>query len=254
MKIVIVEDEVLASDRLQSLISECEPDAQIMSCFDSVTESVEYFRSGKSADLLLLDIQVADGKTFEIFDQVSIDIPVIFTTAYDQYALSAFRYFSIDYLLKPIQPKELKAALHKFRKMSSHQGLSTDALRAIKELIGKNEKTFRERFSIKAGNKLQYKTIHDVAFFFADGKTAYLVTKKDNKKYIIDFTLDELEDSVDPKKFFRVSRKHIVCVDAIAEVRGLISGKLEVILNQICDQHIAVSRDRAHDFRRWLNQ
>lgn len=254
MKIVIVEDELLAADRLRSLIRECQPDAQVVCTFDSVEESVQYFQDGKTADLLMLDIQVADGKTFEIFDRVSIDIPVVFTTAYDQYALSAFRYFSIDYLLKPIQPDDLKAALQKYKKLSARQELGQEALNAIRSLIGKSEKTYRERFTIKAGNKLLYKSVNDVAFFFADGKTAYLVTKKEARKYIIDFTLEELEGSLDPKLFFRVSRKHIVCVNAIAEVKGLISGKLEVLLNQVCDQQILVSRDRAHDFRRWLNQ
>ncbi|HEY0744838.1 MAG TPA: LytTR family DNA-binding domain-containing protein [Chryseosolibacter sp.] len=254
MKIVIVEDEMLAADRLQTLIRQCEPNADIVGSFDSVAESVTYFQSGNSADLLMLDIQVADGKTFEIFDRVSIDIPVVFTTAYDQYALSAFRYFSIDYLLKPIQPDELRTALQKYRKLSARQGLGADALNALKDLIGKPEKNYRERFTIKAGNKLQYKSVKDVAFFFADGKTAYLVTKKEARKYLIDITLEDLENSLDPKFFFRVSRKHIVCVDAIAEVRGLISGKLEVILNQPCDQEILVSRERAQQFRRWLNQ
>lgn len=245
---------MLAADRLQTLIKQCEPGADIVGSFDSIAESVHYFKSGKSADLLMLDIQVADGKTFEIFDRVAIDMPVVFTTAYDQYALSAFRYFSIDYLLKPIQPNELKSALEKYRKLSTRQGLGAEALNALKDLIGKWEKNFRERFTIKAGNKLQFKSVKEVAFFFADGKAGYLVTKKDARKYLIDITLEELENSLDPKNFFRVSRKYIVCVEAIAEVKGLISGKLEVILNQSCEQEIVVSRERAQQFRRWLNQ
>jgi DNA-binding LytR/AlgR family response regulator len=197
---------------------------------------------------------VADGKTFEIFDHLTLDIPIIFTTAYDQYALAAFRYHSIDYLLKPIQPEELQRSLEKYKKLVVRKGLDATAINALKELIGKSERNYRERIITKTGNKLQFKSTKEVAFFFADGKAAYLVARNDGRKYIIDVTLEELENTLDPKSFFRVSRKHIVCVDAIAEVKGLISGKLELRLNQVCDQEIQVSRERAHQFKSWLNQ
>ena len=253
MKVLIVEDERLAAERLQYLLRTCEQDIEVVDVIDSVEDAVTFFRSGKKTELLLLDIQLADGKSFEIFEKVKIELPIIFTTAFDQYAIQAFKVHSIDYLLKPVQQSDLNYAIEKFRKITAPISLTSEDLIELKALLAKNKKTYKERFIIKSGNKLQFKQTDDIAYFFADGKTAFLVSKKENRKYLIDHTLEELENTLNPKAFFRISRKFIVGVESIAEVKGLISTRLEVKLNQPCEHELAVSRDRAQDFKNWLN-
>ncbi len=253
MKVLIVEDEPLAAERLQHLLRSCEPDVQIIDQLDSVVETVSFFRSGKKIDLLLLDIQLADGKSFEIFTKTEIDVPIIFTTAFDQYAIQAFKLHSIDYLLKPFQLADLQKALDKFKRLSSPASLSVDDITSLKLLLSNKIRTFKERFIIKSGNKLSYKIASEVAYFFADGKATFLVSKKENRRYLIDHTLEELESTLNPQLYFRISRKFIVSVDSIAEVKGLISTRLEVKLNQPCEHDLSVSRDRAQDFKAWLN-
>jgi DNA-binding LytR/AlgR family response regulator len=203
----------------------------------------------------LLDIELSDGKSFEAFTKADISTPVIFTTAYDQYALQAFKHFGIDYLLKPVQKKDLNRALEKYHAISSHkQKLGSEEINLLKQLVRNSAKSYRERFLIKAGNKLQFKTGSDVAYFYAEGKAAYLVSYKENRKYLIDHTLEELESTLDPALFFRISRKYIVHMQSIAEIKGLISSRLEVKLNQPCEHDLTVSRDRAAAFRHWLDQ
>ncbi|HPH45432.1 MAG TPA: LytTR family DNA-binding domain-containing protein [Chryseolinea sp.] len=254
MKVLIVEDEPLAAERLQLLLKICESDVEIIDQIDSVEETVSFFKSGKKIDLLFLDIQLADGKSFEIFDKVKVDVPIIFTTAFDQYAMQAFKVYSIDYLLKPLQQTDLQKALDKFKKLLSPTALSAEDLVSLKALLAQSTKSYKERFIIKSGNKLHYKPASEVAYFYADGKSAFLVSKKENRKYLVDHTLEELESTLDPKTFFRISRKFILAVDSISEVKGLISTKLEVKLNQPCEHDLSVSRDRAQDFKNWLDR
>ncbi|MCU0357601.1 MAG: LytTR family DNA-binding domain-containing protein [Cyclobacteriaceae bacterium] len=255
MKVLIAEDEPLAAERLSSLLHECHEAVTITDCVDSVEGLAGHFNSGQNPDLLLLDIELSDGKSFEAFNKATINTPVIFTTAYDQYALQAFRHFGIDYLLKPIQKTELQKALDKFQKMTNPgQALSREEVSVLRQWVQKNSKSYRERFLIKAGNKLQFKTSGDVAYFYADGKSAYLVSYKENRKYLIDHTLEELEGVLDPSSFFRISRKFIVHVQAIAEVKGLISSRVEVKLSQPVEHELSVSRDRVAAFKNWLNQ
>jgi len=253
MKVLIAEDEQLAAERIQVLLKICAPESVVIEQTDSVEDTIAFFKSGKTVDLLLLDIQLADGKSFEVFDKISLDVPVIFITAYDQYAIHAFKFHSIDYLLKPIQQEDLQHAIDKFKRHAVPRVLEPLEINAVRDLLSKAQKGYKERFLIKAGNKLQYKLTADVAYFFAEGKEAYLVTKKENRKYLIDQTLEELEAVVDPGVFFRISRKHIVCIDSIAEVKGLVSTRLEVKLNQACEHELSVSRDRAQSFKTWLD-
>lgn len=254
MKVLIVEDETLAAERLGTLLRKCNPEVDIVNQLDSVEDTVRFFQDAEEKiDLLLLDIQLADGKSFEIFDQVKVDVPVIFTTAYDQYALQAFRFLSIDYLLKPVQEENLSSALEKFRKLNVKPGMPMQELAALKELILSQGKTYRERFLIKTGNKLSFKLTSDVSYFYADGKIVYLVSRNDGRKYMVDHTLEELEEVLDPGLFFRISRKYIVSIAGIAEVKGLLSGKLELKLSQACEHELMVSRDRITAFKQWLN-
>jgi DNA-binding LytR/AlgR family response regulator len=253
MNILIAEDEILAAERLNSLLAACDPQIRIIDNLDSVSDVVAFFKAGGSIDLLLLDIELADGKSFEIFDKIDIAIPIIFITAYNEFALDAFKYYSIDYLLKPVQLGNLQAAINKFKKISGYQSSPPD-WKALQMMLRQATTPHKERFILKSGNKLFYKNASEIAYFFADGKTAYLVSKKENRKYIVDYTLEELEKILDPKMFFRINRKFIVSIDSLAEVKGLVSSRMEIKLNQPCEYELSVSRDRSHGFKSWLDQ
>ena len=256
MRTLIVEDEVLAAERLTEMLTAYDPTSiEIVDRLDSIQDTIRFFQSEKKIDLVLLDIQLADGKSFEIFNHVNIDAPIIFTTAYDQYALQAFKLHSIDYLLKPIQYEDLVRALEKFKKFSTADTHLNDAeIKALKALLSQAQHVYKQRLLIKSGNKLQYKPVDTAAYFFADGKTVYMVDKSDNRKRMLDHTLEELERMLDPKYFFRISRKFIVNFDAVTEIKGLISSKLEVKLNQPTEHDLSVSRERAHEFKAWLDR
>ncbi len=255
MRILIVEDETLAAERLTEMLAKYDSSSiEIVDQLDSIQDVVRFFKSGKIVDLVLLDIQLADGKSFEIFNHINIDVPIIFTTAYDQYALEAFKLHSIDYLLKPIQYEDLVRALEKFKKLSSGTRLNASEIKALKALLSQSQHAYKQRLLIKSGNKLQYKPVDSAAYFFADGKTVYMVEKHENRKRMLDHTLEELESMLDPKYFFRISRKFIVNFDAITEIKGLISSKLEVKLSQSCEHDLSVSRERAHEFKAWLDR
>jgi DNA-binding LytR/AlgR family response regulator len=254
MKVLLAEDELLAAERLQELLKQCAPEAIVVEHVDSVAEAVTFLKKGLPLDLLLLDIQLADGKSFEIFEKVKVDVPVIFITAYDQYAIHAFKFHSIDYLLKPIQQGDLQYALNKLKKLSIPKGAGLVDLAILKKILNEKTKSFKERFMVKTGNKLQYKPTAEIAYFFAEGKEAYLVTRNENRKYLIDHTLEELESILDPSIFFRISRKFIINVNSILEIKGLVSTRLEVKLNQSCEYDLSISRDRAQEFKVWLDR
>ena len=253
MNVLIAEDEILAAERLEEMLHACKPGTHVVDTFDSVRDIVAFFNDQRKADLLLLDIQLADGKCFELFNKISVDIPIIFTTAYDEFALQAFKFHSIDYLLKPVKQSELANALQKFEKMTGPKVLQTQELELLKDMLFPAHKPYKERFMIKAGNKLQYRASKDVSYFFADNKDAYLVCSKDNRRYIIDHTLEELERLLDPKCFFRISRKYIINIDNISEVNGLIRSKLRVRLQPAASHELMVSRERAQAFKSWLD-
>lgn len=253
MNVLIAEDETLASERLISLLEECDPDIKIVDSLDSVSDVVDFFKSGGSIDLLLLDIELADGKSFEIFDKVAISSPIIFTTAYSQFALEAFKFYSIDYLLKPVQLEDLRTAINKFKRISIDRS-TPFKWEILEKLLLQATSQYKERFVVKSGTKLFYKPISEIAYFFADGKNAYLVSKRENRKYMIDYSLEELDKLLDPKIFFRINRKFILCIDSVFEVRGSMSTRMEIRLNQPCEYELSVSRDRAHNFKSWLDR
>jgi DNA-binding LytR/AlgR family response regulator len=253
MRAIVVEDEELAAERLIDLIKAIDPTMEIVAQPDTVADTLHFLKTQPVPDVIFLDIQLADGRSFEIFERASIDSPIIFITAYDQFTLKAFKVNSIDYLLKPVQKEDLRLALEKLKKLN-RKGLNGDELDLLKEIIKSKGQSYKQRLVIKAGNKIQFKPAEEVAYFFADGKEAYMVSRKENRKHLIGYTLEELEEILDPRDFFRISRKFIVRADAIAEVKGLISSRLEVKLIQNTEHELAVSRERAQDFKTWLDQ
>lgn len=253
MKVLIVEDEQLAAERLEQMIQAFDPTIEIVGPFDTVKESSEVIQRTADLDVLFMDIQLADGKSFEVFDKILCDKPIIFTTAYDQYALRAFKLNSVDYLLKPIRPEELRQALEKFKRLNPAERPAPLSPEVLQEIIRSTQPAFKKRFLVKQGTKILYKSVDEIAYLFADGKLAYLVSREQNKQYIIDHTLEELEaDMLNPADFFRISRKHIVHIKSIQEVRAS-AAKLEVVLAGVSTP-LPISRERAVEFKQWLNQ
>ena len=256
MNVLIVEDEPLAVKRLETLLREAAPDAQIVGRVDTVRNFVRWWQTHGtshpfSPDLLLMDIQLADGLSFDIFQQVSVKTPVIFTTAYDEYALKAFKVNSVDYLMKPVEVEELKRAIDKFREQ--HQTSMPDNLVNMLEAFGVKPINYKSRFLIKQGGRFEVVETGDILYIYADDKVVFLVTNQ-NRKYIIDETLDELESKLDPAFFYRISRKYICHLSAIERIEPYFNGRLRLWLkHRPADEEIFVSRERVDGFKTWLN-
>jgi DNA-binding LytR/AlgR family response regulator len=214
-----------------------------------VEDSVAFFREQPSIDLIFMDIQLADGLSFDIFQQVKIDTPVIFTTAWDHYALKAFKVNSIDYLLKPIDETALTEALQKFERIEK-SSLGYDTLVS---LLKKEQPNYRKRFLIKAAGRLAFIPVEDAAYFFSDDGNTFIVTKK-GERYLLDLTLEELEIQLQPEFFFRINRKMTVGLDSIQRIEPHLSNRLVVDLKPAFDETVFVSRQRVSEFKSWIDQ
>jgi len=253
MKVVIIEDEAFAALRLKKMIHAFNPDIKILAELESVAESVKWFRSNPEPDLIFLDIHLEDDLSFAIFDQVNISSPVIFTTAFDEYAIKAFKLKSIDYLLKPIVHEELAAALKKYEQYSGLHPNAVD-LQSLYNLLTKKDNKYRERFSISVGTKIKMFEISEIAYFFALDKGIYLRTFQGNS-FNVDFTLDKLEEMLDPKMFFRINRKYLVNIGSISNMVIYSRSRIKLELKPKADIELdtVVSIDRSADFRKWIN-
>jgi DNA-binding LytR/AlgR family response regulator len=251
MKVLIVEDERLAAERLEELIKQYDTGITIAGPLDTVQETSQYLSANNDIDVLFLDIQLADGKSFELFEHTPYHKPVIFTTAYDHYSLKAFKYNSIDYLLKPVRFEDLTFALNKFKRLNPGDKMGILTKELARELMQAN--TFKKRFLVKQGSRIQYIPVEEIAYLYADGKISYLVSKE-QKQFVIDHTLEELESELlDPTHFFRISRKSIVRIDSIREIRTH-DNRLEINLTQPATLELIVSRDKLKAFKDWLNR
>lgn len=255
MNVLIVEDEELAAERLEELVRQYSADIYVLERIDTVKDTVTFIQEREhEIDLILLDIQLADGKSFEIFDQVRFYTPVIFTTAYDEFTLNAFKLNSIDYLLKPIKYEALKAALEKFERLKENQRVPIIDKKLISTILRENSKTYKKRFLVKFGKRMQFKNAEEIAYLYAEDKICHIVEKVTCKQYIIDHTLEELDDGLlDPQAFFRINRQFIINIDTIREVKSYYNNRLEVILKIPCEEKLIVSRKKVKDFKNWLN-
>ena len=252
MKILIVEDEAPAAKRLSQLILNSQAHAAIVAVIDSVESSVKWLRNFPPPDLIFLDIQLADGLSFDIFTQVKIESPIIFTTAYDQYTLKAFKMNSVDYLLKPIDPKELENAFEKYKKIYKQQQLYD--VSAIEKIIqGMTQKPYKERFLVKQGQQLNYISIQNIAYFFSEEGLVYAQSKA-GKKHHVDYTLDQLETLICPDDFFRINRKIITHLRSIHKIHSYFNSRLKLELKPQRELEVIVSRDRVGDFKLWLDR
>lgn len=253
MNILILEDEKAAATRLRALIKELQPQAVIIRVLESVREAITWFGNNPHPDIVLSDIQLADGLSLDVFRQVEVNAPVIFTTAYDAYTLSAFKLNSIDYLLKPIDKEELKAAFTKYHTLHAREdGLSKKMIGLLQQLGG-DKKAYKSRFLIKQGDRLITILTGDVAYIRADDKVVFLHTTK-GQKHIIDDSLDELEKVMDPAVFFRINRTYMAPLTSIDKINNHFKGRLKISLHNCTDEDIFISRARAATFKEWLNK
>jgi len=252
MNALIIEDEPQAAQRLESLMKKIVPGVVIVNKIDSISKSVQWIKSNPAPDLILMDIQLADGISFLIFEQCEVKSPVIFTTAYDEYALKAFKVNSIDYILKPVDEAELGAAIRKYSSLSAElkPNVKLDNIeQAIQMLMRKH----KSRFVIKVGEHLRSIEVTDILFFVSMEKTTFCHTRE-NRKNILDFTLDELEDVLDPDIFFRINRKYIVSASAIQDMISYTNSRLKLVLKNSDDNDVIVARERVQEFKDWLDR
>ncbi|MFT3795760.1 LytR/AlgR family response regulator transcription factor [Flavobacterium sp.] len=252
MKTIIIEDEKPAARLLQRKLEKMNIHTGAM--LHSVSEAIEWFLANEHPDLIFLDIQLSDGLSFEIFEKVAIKSAVIFTTAYDEYALKAFKLNSIDYLLKPIDEDDLESAIQKFRnRIPAQRSLQID-FNQIRGLLGNPfEKHYKKRFTVKIGQSLKVIGVEEIECFYSENKGTYIHTKE-NRDYIIDSTLEVLEQELDPEVFFRVSRKFIIPLQAIREILQYSNSRLKVVLPSYKADEVVVSREKVTDFKSWIDK
>lgn len=252
-KVLLIEDEKPAAEWLQQLILRVDPRISILAVIDSVSGAVEWFERHSAPDLVFMDIQLADGISFDIFERVKVLCPVIFTTAYEEYAIKAFKVNSIDYLLKPIAWIELEAAFQKFVQQTTnsttHQPVSIELLKRVKEMMRKQYKT---RFVIKVGDHLKSIPVEEILFFYSLEKASYLCTN-DFRTYLVDYSLDRISEMIDEQRFFRINRKYILSSQSIADIVIYSNSRLKIKLKKPDQESIIVSRDKVHEFKEWLD-
>lgn len=253
MKILILEDEQAAAERLQTQLKAVAPEAEIIDILESVRQAMRWFKDNDTPDLILSDIQLADGLSLDVFKKVNTTAPVIFTTAYDAYTLRAFKLNSIDYLLKPIDADELKAAIDKYRSIYTKKENMDRKFLDLFQNIAAGKANYKSRFLIKQGDRLITVPVDEVAFVRADDKVVFLHTT-DGRKHIIDEPLDELESMLDPNVFFRINRTYIAPLSSIDKIHNHFNGRLKITLLKSDDTDIFVSRARATAFKQWLNK
>jgi len=251
MNVLIVEDEAIAANNLEKLLFKIDPGIVVKAKVESINESVRWLQN-HSVDLIFMDIHLSDGLSFSIFEQLDLKIPVVFTTAYDQYTLKAFKVYSIDYLLKPIDIEDLKRSIDKFKSLTKS---NTNQNIDIKSLIESftTGKEYQKRFIVYAGQKIKMIKTSEIAYFNGSDKGTFLCTFS-NTNHSVEFSLDKLENMLDPEIFFRINRNYIVNIEAIKEMFTLSKSRIKVELNPKAEEETLVSFNRMSSFRKWINR
>ncbi len=252
MRVIIIEDEAPAANRLTKLLHALSDEIEVVHRLDSVAAAIQYFRSADNIDLIFMDIQLADGLSFDIFYQAKITVPVIFTTAFDQYTLKAFKVNSIDYLLKPIDEEELRTAVEKYRQLyhKKENDFSEKILKLVREMTAAK---YKERLLVKRGQQLGYIKTEATAFCYADGKLCFAVDFNNNR-HLLENNLSQLEEQLQPNKFYRINRHLLVNIEAIKKVHTWLGGRLKLEILPATNAETIVSRERVNGFKEWLGQ
>jgi len=250
MNVAIIEDEALAAEHLERLLSDLDPTIVVSARLTSVSSSIAWLRNNRP-DLIFLDIQLSDGLSFSIFESVRVESPIIFTTAYDQYAIKAFKVNSVDYLLKPIRSEDLQVSLTKLKGMG--KSLQPDIEELVRALRSKTAE-YKKRFLIQFGEKLRKVEVEEIAYFYAMEKAVFLMTHQ-NHAYPVDFTLDALEKMLDPARFFRINRRMLIGFDAIKNMIPYSRSRIKIDLAPVAPHDIEalVSVERAAAFKKWMD-
>ncbi len=252
MKVVIIEDEIPAANRLSKLLQQYSDEVEIIHKADSIEASVRYLSSGQNIDLIFMDIQLADGLSFDIFEKVKVTTPVIFTTAFDQYTLKAFKVNSIDYLLKPIDENELQQSMEKYQQLypKTQTNFSDKIFKLMQDM---NAVKYKERLLIKRGQQLSYLKTANTAYCFADGKLCYAVDFN-GAKYLLESNLSQLEEQLQPDNFYRINRHLLVNIEAVKKVHTWLGGRLKLEICPSTTAETVVSRERVNGFKEWLGR
>jgi DNA-binding LytR/AlgR family response regulator len=249
MKIIILEDEARAANHLERLLDKVAPTMTVLTKLESVRDGLKYLQTNPEPELIFSDIQLADGLSFEIFKKVAVSCPIIFTTAYDHYAIEAFQTNGIDYLLKPIEEERLRQAIEKARHFSP--GLALEKLLSIANPA--SEKSYKSRFMVKVGDKIKSVPVEEILVFFSQEKASFIRTS-DAHTYCIDYALDQLEPMLDAEKYFRINRKYIVSIGACTNILAWTNSRLRLKIDGIDDPDIIVARERVQEFKNWLDR
>jgi DNA-binding LytR/AlgR family response regulator len=248
MKVIIIEDEPATASRLKNMLDDTDDEVRVAEVLDTVEESIAYMKSHPHPDLIFMDIHLADGNSFEIFDAVDITCPIIFTTAYDQYAIKAFKVNSIDYLLKPLKKEELIHALSKFKSSQKHIPDYSELV----NLLSTQPKNYLKRFMVKTGQTIKAVDIGDVAYFVVENKIVSAVLDS-GQRMMVDFTMDHLEKNLDPERFFRISRSFIVSFGSIDNMIAYSKSRIKITLQPPADKEAITSSERTTSFKNWLS-
>jgi DNA-binding LytR/AlgR family response regulator len=254
MKVLIIEDEAPAAARLERLLKKYDPEIVVLDTLDSVKRAVRWLGNvANKPEIIFMDIQLADGLSFEIFEYADIQVPVIFTTAFDEYALKAFKVNSVDYLLKPIDEDELADSFKKLERLTSQKTSKDDMLKQIQDAMAMMNNAFKERFIIKIGEHIKSVAVDEMLFFFSRNKATFCCLGE-NKNYLLDYSLEQVEGMVDPRRFFRINRQYHISLDAIQDIISYSNSRLRIELKGSTDKDIIVSRDRVNEFKEWLDR
>jgi len=249
MNILIVEDELFAFEKLAIMLNNIDDNINIVGHAKSIEEAVSIIKNNDNISLGLFDIQLADGLSFSIFDRIEVNFPIIFTTAFDNHAIRAFKHNSIDYLLKPIRMPELKAAYEKFELLWRP---TKEKSNILNQIYSSKTISYKERFTVKVGEHIKMIKIEDISCFYSFEKGSFLQTI-DDRNYLIDYSLDDLFQKLNPKKFFRVNRKYIINIESIEDIISYSNSRLKVIIRTKTDNEIIVSREKVKDFKEWIS-
>jgi DNA-binding LytR/AlgR family response regulator len=252
MNILIIEDEPAAARRLAKLLPAVDPAIKVTAAIDSVEDAIEWFRENDPPDLGFVDVELADGTCFEIFDHIDPGCPLIFVTAYDEYAIRAFKLNSIDYLLKPVDPKELKQAMEKFQRHGKPAEGTSSNLTALLEHLDAGKKAYKSRFLVKTRDAYYTVSCGDLSYILIEDQLVYLVTR-DGKHHPVDSSLDELEKVLDPTQFHRINRQMMVHADAVRSVSKWFNSRLILELSPAHSEEVVVSREKVSGFKKWLD-
>ncbi|NPD47660.1 MULTISPECIES: LytTR family DNA-binding domain-containing protein [unclassified Lentimicrobium] len=255
MKVLIIEDEPHAQYELQRLLTESNRDIEVLSCIDSVEDAVDYINTTPGIDLMFFDIQLSDGLSFEIFNHIEVKAPIVFTTAYDEYAIRAFKVNSIDYLLKPVKQEDLNAALEKYDSLHTQQKPENSVfqMEQIQQLLTLNQNKYKSRFLTRMGEQIKYIDIEDVAYFVAEDNEVLLVNKEGHR-YFINHSLDHLSSLLNPDSFYRINRSYYVQLWAIKKISKYFNSRLLIELEPKTEDQVLISRAKVNDFLNWIDK